>query len=164
LLEEVKVTTAVAGVFTATFPNDSVVTLVERAFIAVSNCRAKVFELLPSLAVRVTACAYHCHHDTVAVNAALVAPAGTATVAGRVTAALLLERLTLRPPLGAAEASVTVHGSCTQPTSEALLQERALMATAGLTAAVLVAFANMAKGKQQVNTMSRAVRQRLSRY
>jgi hypothetical protein len=38
------------------------------------------------------------------------------------------------------------------------------MATAGLTAAVLVAFANMAKGKQQVNTMSRAVRQRLSRY
>src|SRR6266849_3420941 len=39
---------------------------------------------------------------------ALVAPAGTGTVGGTCAAALLLDRLTDRPPLGAAMLSVTV--------------------------------------------------------
>jgi len=57
------------------------------------------------------------------VNPAVVAFAGTVTVAGTVTAALLLARLTLRPPLGAAADSVTVHASDPDPVMDPLLQE-----------------------------------------
>lgn len=42
---------------------------------------------------------------------AVVAPAATVTEAGTVTAALLLDRLTTVPPLGAAGLTVTVHES-----------------------------------------------------
>ena len=61
---------------------------------------------------------------TVAVNPALVALAGTIRVAGNETALLLLERLTLIPPLGAPELSVTVKASVAEPVTDALLQER----------------------------------------
>jgi hypothetical protein len=162
MIDEFRVTTAVAGVFTATFPNDSLATLVERAFVAVNNWSEKVFELVPSLAVSVTACAVQAHHDTVAVKPALVAPAGTVTLAGSVTAELLLARLTLIPLLGAAETSVTLQESCTHPVSEALLHVSALNGTAGFTAGVLVALANMASGKQKASTINRAARLRLS--
>jgi hypothetical protein len=47
--------------------------------------------------------------DTVAVKFTLIALIGTITVDGRVTAALLLVRLTLNPPLGAASVSVNVQ-------------------------------------------------------
>jgi hypothetical protein len=66
--------------------------------------------------------------DTVAVNPALLALAGTVTVAGTVTAALLLARLTLKPPLPAAAVSVTVQLSLPDPVIDALLQESALNA------------------------------------
>src|SRR5690348_5728743 len=46
---------------------------------------------------------------TVAVKAALVAPAVTVTEAGTLTAPLLLDRDTAAPPAGAACVSVTVH-------------------------------------------------------
>jgi NhaP-type Na+/H+ or K+/H+ antiporter len=72
--------------------------------------------------------------EMVAVNPALVAPAGTVTVAGTVTAALLLDRLTLRPPLGAAAFSVTVQASVPDPVMDALLQESALNAASGVAA------------------------------
>jgi hypothetical protein len=62
------------------------------------------------------------------VNPALVAFAGTVTVAGTVTAALLLDRLTLRPPLGASAFSVTMQESVPEPVMDALLQESALKA------------------------------------
>ena len=61
---------------------------------AAFNFRAKLLETPPALAVSVTACA-DVTDDTLAVNAALVAFAGTVTVTGTLTAALLLARLTL---------------------------------------------------------------------
>jgi hypothetical protein len=77
--------------------------------------------------VRVTACA-DVTEDTVAVNPALVAFAGTINVAGSVTAELLLARFTLRPPLPAAAVSVTVQLSLPDSAIDALLQESALNA------------------------------------
>jgi hypothetical protein len=94
---------------------------------AAFSCSAKLLETLPALAVRVTACAV-VTDDTVAVNPALVALAGTTTVAGTVTAALLLVRATLKPPLPAAAVSVTVQASLPDPVIDALLQDSALSA------------------------------------
>ena len=61
-------------------------------------------------------------------NPALVAFAGTVTVLGTVPAELLLDRLTLSPPLGAAAVSVTVHASVPDPVMVPLLQYSALNA------------------------------------
>jgi len=87
------------------------------------------------LAVSVTACA-DVTDDTLAVNPALVAFAGTANVAGTVAAALLLARLTLKPPLPAAVVSVTVQLSLPGPVIDALLQESALNAPSVVPVAV----------------------------
>jgi hypothetical protein len=56
------------------------------------------------------------------VNAALVALAGTVTVAGSVTAVLLLNRVTLSPPLAVAAFSVTVQASVPEPVMDPLVQ------------------------------------------
>jgi hypothetical protein len=122
---EVNVTGSVVGVFTVTLPNARLVGLIVNVAAAAFNCRAKVLETLPALAVSVTACA-DVTDDTVAVNPALLALAGTVTVAGTVTAALLLARLTLKPPLPAAAVSVTVQLSLPDPVIDALLQVSAL--------------------------------------
>jgi hypothetical protein len=82
-----------------------------------------------ALAVTVVVCAV-VTDETVAVNAALVALAATVTVDGTLTAVLLLDRLTLSPPLGAAALSVTVQASLPDPVMDALLQESALKPTA----------------------------------
>ena len=55
-------------------------------------------------------------------NEALVALAGTVTAVGAVTAALLLDMFTLKPPAGAAEVSVTVQLSLLAPVMDTLLQ------------------------------------------
>ncbi len=89
------------------------------------NCRAKICEAVPFEAVSITACA-ELTDDTVAVNSMLVELAGTVTEAGTITAPLLLERLTLSPPLGAELLNVTVHASVPDPVIDALLQDRAL--------------------------------------
>ena len=60
--------------------------------------------------------------ETVAVNPALVAPAGTVTDPGTVTALLLLERLTVRPPVPAAADRLTVQASLPAPVNELLAQ------------------------------------------
>jgi hypothetical protein len=60
------------------------------------------------------------------VNVAVVEFAGTVTVTGTVTAGLLLDRLTLSPPLAAAAFSVTVQASVPAPVIDALLQVSAL--------------------------------------
>ena len=77
---EVNVTGSVVGVFTVTLPNARLVGLIVNVAAAAFNCRAKVLETLPALAVSVTACA-DVTDDTVAVNPALLALAGTVTVA-----------------------------------------------------------------------------------
>jgi hypothetical protein len=48
--------------------------------------------------------------------------AGIVTVAGRVTAALLLDRVIINPPAGAVPPSVTVQASFAEPVRDALLQ------------------------------------------
>jgi hypothetical protein len=60
--------------------------------------------------------------DAVAVNPALVAPAGTVTVDGTVIALLLLAKLTVRPPLSAGPFSVTVQASSVDPNRALLVQ------------------------------------------
>jgi len=125
---EVRVRDCVAGMLSPTLPNATLVVLMLNVAVLAFNCRAKVFETLPALAVSVTAWA-DATDETVAVNAALVALAATVTVAGTVTAALLLERLTLCPPLGAAALSVTVQASVPDPVMDELPQESALNVT-----------------------------------
>lgn len=61
-----------------------------------------------------------------AVNAVLVAPAGTVIDDGTVTALLLLLRLTTTPPLPAAVLSVTLQVSEPAPVRDALLHDRLL--------------------------------------
>ena len=93
--------------------------------------------------------------DTVAVNPALAVPAGTVTILGTATAELLLDRLTVNPPLGAAEFNVTIQGSVPTPVMDELLQVIALsvagaavpvplraMAAAALSAVELLAMVN----------------------
>src|SRR6204780_1184749 len=124
---ELSVTGNVVGVFSVTLPNARLAGLMVNVGTAAFNCRAKVFDTPPALAVRVTACAV-VTEDTVAVNPAVVAFAGITTVAGTVTAALLLVKPTLKPPLPAAVVSVTVHASLPAPVTDALLQDNALNA------------------------------------
>lgn len=118
----------VDAVFTVTLPNTRLAGLIvscEPAIAAAFSCRAKVLETLPALAVNVTACAV-VTDVAVAVNPALVALAGTTSVAGTVTAVLLLARLTVRPPLTGAAVNVTVQLSLPDSVIDALLQEIAL--------------------------------------
>ena len=122
---EVNVTGSVDAVFTVTLPNARLAGLMVNVGTAAFNCRAKVLETPPALAVRVTACPVETA-DTVAVNPALLALAGTTTVAGTVTAALLLTTDTLKPPLPAGPLSVTVQASLPAPVIDALLQDNAL--------------------------------------
>jgi hypothetical protein len=60
------------------------------------------------------------------VKLALVAPAATITEPGTETAALLLARLTVNPPLAAVELSVTVQLSVPVPVNDPLVQLSAL--------------------------------------
>ena len=122
---ELSVTGNVVGVFTVTLPNPKLAGLMVSVGTAGFNCRAKVFDAPPVLAVRVTDCAV-VTELAVAVNPALVALAGTTTAAGTVTAVLLLLNPTLAPPLPAAELSVTVQLSLPAPVSEALPQDTEL--------------------------------------
>ena len=122
---ELSVTGNVVGVFSVTLPNARLAGLMVSVGTAAFNCRAKVFDTPPVLAVRVTDCAV-VTEVTVAVNPALVAFAGTTTVAGTVTAVLLLLNPTLTPPLPAAELSVTVQLSLPAPVRDALVQDNEL--------------------------------------
>ena len=98
---EVRTSDCVVGTFTVTPPKDTLVALALIAGVAAFSCMAKVTVPLFSVAERVAVCA-EVTDETVAVNDALAAPAGTITEAGTVTILLLLARLTLTPPLAAA--------------------------------------------------------------
>jgi hypothetical protein len=69
---------------------------------------------------------------TVAVKLAVVAPAATVTLAGTVTAVLLLARLTLKPLLPAAAFKVTVQLSVPAPVIDPLVQFNAVSAATPL--------------------------------
>jgi hypothetical protein len=95
------------------------------------NWSARFSVTLPAVAVSVAVCAV-LTAATDAVNPLLVEPAGTVTVAGNATAALLLARLTVSPPLWAAAVSVNVQASFPDPEKDTLLHERAVSAGIGL--------------------------------
>ena len=105
---EVRVTVCEVAEFTLTLPNAIVEALTPSVGTLDPICSAKVFVLPPALAVSVTLCDV-LTELTVAVNPALVCPAGMLMDAGTVTAELLLDRLAAKPPLAAAAFNVAVQ-------------------------------------------------------
>lgn len=128
--DEVRISDCVVGVLIVTLPKARLPELTLSAGVPVLpaegafNCNAKVCVLLPALAVNVAVCAA-LTLAAVAVNDALVAPVGTVTLDGTVTAVLLLARVTLTP-LVAAALRVTEQLSASVPVMVVLVQERAL--------------------------------------
>lgn len=122
---EVSMTVCVVGVLTDTFPKLTVDVLTPNVGIDAFSCIAKVLETPPALAVRVAVCAVDTA-ATVALNVALVAPAAIVTEVGTATAALLLARLTAKPPAGAAAFVVTVHASVADPVMDEFVHESAV--------------------------------------
>ena len=118
---EVSVNDCVAEVFTTKLPNPTLVALMLSVGTAAFSCRTLLAEVRPMVAFSVTDWVI-ATADTVAVNPVLVAPIGTVTDAGNVTAALLLVRITLSPPPGAGLNIVTVQASFAEPVSDPLLQ------------------------------------------
>jgi hypothetical protein len=122
---EDRVNVCVVAVFTLTLPKDKLDELTLSVGTAPPSDRAKVFETLPALAVRVADCAV-LTDETVAVKLAVVEPAATVTEAGTVTVELLLAKLTVNPPVAAAAFRVTVQLSVPDPVNEPLVQLSAL--------------------------------------
>jgi len=108
-------------VFTFTLPKDKLDELTLSVGTPALSVRAKVFDTLPALAVRVAVCAV-LTEETVAVKVAVVDPAATVTEAGTLTFESLLARLTANPPVAAAAFSVTVQLSVPAPVIEPLVQ------------------------------------------
>jgi len=122
---EVRASIWVVGLLSTTPPNEMVVVFTDRAGVPAFSCSETVREVLPVVAVSVADCAL-LTDATFAVNAALVAVAGTMTDPGTVTAALLLDSPTLNPPVGAEPDKLTVQESASDPVIEMLLQFTAL--------------------------------------
>ena len=122
---EVTVTDCVMGAPTETLPNASDVALRVNAGVAALSWSEIDLEVLPLVAVNVTFSGVPTG-EALAVNAAVVAPAATITVAGTATALLLLETLTLNPPVGASPLRATVHVSFTTPLTDVELHESEL--------------------------------------
>jgi hypothetical protein len=89
-------------------PNPIEVAFTVNAAVAAFNCTAKVFEDEFALAVNVTVCAVLTDF-TFAVKDTEDAPGATVTLAGAVTAVLLLDTATACPPVGAVELNDTVQ-------------------------------------------------------
>ena len=122
---EDRVNVCVVAVFAFTLPKDKLDELTLSVGTAAPSDRAKVFDTLPALAVRVAVCAV-LTDETVAVKLAVVEPAATVTEPGTVTVELLLARLTVNPPMAAAAFRVTVQLSVPDPVNEPLVQLSAL--------------------------------------
>ena len=118
---EERVTDCVAGEFTKTSPKEMLVVLMLSVGTPVPSCRANVSATLPALAVRVTVTAV-LTEETVAVKLPVVAPDATVTLAGTVTALLLLARLTTNLPVAADAFNVTVQLSVPVPVIDLLVQ------------------------------------------
>jgi hypothetical protein len=122
---EFKVKAFVAAEFCATRPNEMLDVLRLNIGVEGPSCKVKVSETPPAVAVRV-ADWLEVTVETVAENPMLEAFTGTVTEAGRLTAGLLLARLTFNPPLVKVEVSDTVQESAPAPVIDALLHDRAL--------------------------------------
>jgi hypothetical protein len=118
---EDRVNVCVVAVFTLTLPKDRLDELTLSVGTPAPSDRTKVSATPPALPVSVTVCGV-LTDETVAVKLAVVEPATTVTVAGTVTALLLLARLTAKPPVGAAAFNVTVQLSVPAPVIEPLVQ------------------------------------------
>ncbi len=133
---DVNVSDFVEAVLTATLPKLTLLALTLRVGTvgAVAfNFSEKLLELLFADAVNCTDCA-EVTADTAALKLAVVALAGTVTVAGNVTAPLSLLRLTLCPPLPAAPLNVTVHASVPAPVIDPVLHDNPLTVIAWVAA------------------------------
>jgi len=122
---EDRISDCVAGVFKVTLPKATLAELMVSVGTPAPSCSAKVLATLSALAVRVTVTDV-LTEETVAVNPAVVAPAATVTLAGTVTAELLLARLTAKPPMVAAAFKVTVQLSVPALVIDPLVQLIAL--------------------------------------
>jgi len=97
-----------------TLPKARLLALTLSVGVPAPNCRAKVLDAPPEVAVKVAVVAV-LTAVTVAEKLAVVVPADTVTEAGTVTALLLLASVTACPLVGAAELSVTVQLSVPAP-------------------------------------------------
>jgi hypothetical protein len=120
---EDRVSVWLVAVFTLTLPTERLAGLTLNVATPAFSCRPNVVVTLPALAVNVTAWAV-LTAETVAVKLADVVPPATATLAGTVTAELLLARLTVKPLLAAAAFRNTVQLSDPAPVIDALVQLR----------------------------------------
>ena len=124
-----RVKDCVATVLTVTSPKARLlvlrlkVPLVAALAVTGFSCRAKLRETPPALAISVAAWA-EATEKTFAEKPTLVALVGTRTDPATVTAALLLTKLILTPPLGAGPLNVAVQRSVPAPVMDALLHER----------------------------------------
>jgi hypothetical protein len=89
------------------------------------SCSEDVLDTVPAVAVTVAVCEVDTD-ETVAVNAALVAFAATVTEAGTLTAALLLDRATVNPVLGAAAVKLTASATVPDPVMDGPAQDNEL--------------------------------------
>jgi hypothetical protein len=125
LPDEVSVSDCVFDALSWTAPKLTLAGLMVRPRVSAFSCSAVWADTPFAVAVMVAVCAV-VTAEAVAVKAAVVAPLATVTDAGTVTALLLLLRVTVTPPLLAADVRVTVQASVVAPVSELLLQETAL--------------------------------------
>ena len=122
-----RVSVCVDRVFTLMLPKDKPAALTVSVGTDAPSCSANVLATLLALAVRVAVAAV-LTVETVAVKLAVVDPAATVTLAGRVTAELLLARLTAYPPVRAAVLSDTLQLSVPAPVIDPLVQVKPLNA------------------------------------
>jgi len=120
---DVRISVCVAGEFKFTLPKAIVLAFTLSVAAVSPSSRAKVSATPPALAVSVTVCA-ELTEDTVAVKLAVVAPAAMVSLAGTATAELLLDTLTLNPPLGAAALTANAQLSVPAPVNDELVQLR----------------------------------------
>jgi hypothetical protein len=133
---DVRVTDWAEVEFTATEPKATLEELMPNVDVQAFSWIAKPRLAPPELAARVTDWA-EVADETVAEKPALVAPLGTKTVAGTVTAGLLLDSAIAIPPLGAAPDRLTVHASVPAPVYVLVPQERELKVDAATPAPLM---------------------------
>jgi hypothetical protein len=116
-----------AAVLTCTLPNARLLELTVRVDTSAGalSCSEDVLDTVPAVAVTVAVCEV-VTDDTVAVNAALVAFAGTVTEAGTLTAELLLDRVTVSPLLGATAVKFTARATVPDPVMDGPAQDNEL--------------------------------------